>query len=135
MLGERAYSERGWIIIKGLVKQRKSPQSSTYFCCFFAIEKTSQGEMSIVGFPVVPNNEYLNTCTCVHPVSVLHLPAPREGRRGCGTGVPHLNPGPVRIRRAPTSRCLTPREAQGFHVRPSYLGFAVCPRVRSDEFK
>lgn len=83
--------------------------------------------MSIVGFPVVPNNEYLNTCTCVHPVSVLHLLAPREGRRGCGTGVPHLNPGPVRIRRAPTSRCLTPREAQGFRVRPSYLGFAAVP--------
>lgn len=134
---ERLYSERSWIITKGLVKQRKSPQSRTYFHCFFCnrVEKTSQGKMSIVGFPVAPNDKYLNTCTCVRPVSVFHSPAPWEGSWGCSTGMPHLNWGPVQICRAPASRYLTPREARGLYLQPSHLGFAVYPRVRSDEFK
>lgn len=38
--------------------------------------------MSIVGFPVVPNNEYLNTCTCVGPVRVFYFPALQEGQWG-----------------------------------------------------
>lgn len=77
MSGEGVCTERSWAVIKGLVKQRQSPQTSIYFCCFFCNRtvKTSQGKMSIVGFRVVPNNNDLNACTCVCPAGVPHLAA------------------------------------------------------------
>lgn len=73
------------------------------------MEKTSQGKMSSIG---VPSNEYLNTRTCVRAVNILRFPGPREGRGGCGTGMPHVNLGAARVRGAPTSRCLTPRRVR-----------------------
>lgn len=88
--------------------------------------------MSIVGFPVDPNN-VLNACTCVHPISIPRVWALQ--RAGVATAL--LCPISAQGLHQPvgTSCCLTPCEASGLYVQPGHLGLAGYTRVRSDEFK
>lgn len=54
--------------------------------------------MSIVGFRVVPNNNYLNACTCVCPLGVPHLAALRAAHAAAALGCPILTWRPENLR-------------------------------------
>lgn len=70
--------------------------------------------MSIVGFRVVPNNNYLNACTCVCPAPVPPLAALRPARRGCRSGLCHRNLAPRKSAGPPARRASSHVRLEGF---------------------